>query len=136
MTRPLALAALAAALATAAPALEQTTDIVPLAEKMKQGMPTHYALVRCAALSLATAEWIVETDGDAEIAGGLAQRAGAFETAAAREAEGADVAVATFAAEWTDRFRDSGQPGDRAWKTDPLWAKDMAVCDEIAAAAR
>ena len=131
MTRVLA-AALLALSAGAAPA----ADIVPLAEKMKQGMPTHYALVRCAALSLATAEWVAGHDGDAALAEGLAQRAAGFERAAARAAEGVDVAVTTFADEWSDRFAASGRPGDSAWKGDPLWAKDMTVCDEIAEAAR
>jgi hypothetical protein len=135
MIRPLA-AALLALSAGAAPALEQTTEIVPLAEKMKQGMPTHYALVRCAAIAQATSDWIVETEGASDISEGLAERAAGFERAAARAAEGSDVAVATFAGEWTDRFAASGRSADRAWKADPLWAKDMTLCDEIAAAAQ
>lgn len=115
--------------------LASAADFIPITEAMKQGAPTEYALVRCAAISRATAEWIADKGGDASVAEGLAQRASAFDAAADRAAEGTRAASDSFVGEWLARFADSGREGDRAWQADPVWAKDMTVCDQIAAAA-
>ena len=130
MTRLLALA-LAAAAATPAAA-----DFVPLNETMKQKPPAEYALVRCAGQSRATAEWIAAHGEMDDVAEGLSQRARAFERAAAQVEEDAEAQVAAAVQDWRARLEASGREGDAAWRSDPLWAKDMQVCDEIADAAR
>jgi hypothetical protein len=113
----------------AAPA---AADIVPLANVMKQGAPTHIALVRCAGLAAATAEWIAGHGGDTTLAAGLAERANAFALAATRAQQGLTADIEGVTDVWRARFEESGHQDDAAWRQDPLWFKDMAVCDEIA----
>ena len=127
------LIALALAAAAATPA---AADFIPLNERMKQKPPVEYALTRCAGMSRATAEWIAEHGEMTEVAEGLAQRAAALESAAAKVHESAADDSEVAFDDWMTRFEESGRDGDAAWRSDPLWAKDMQVCDEIADAAR
>lgn len=121
-----------AALFLALVAAPAAADIVPLAHVMRQGAPTHIALVRCAGMSAATAEWIVGHGGDQQVAAGLAQRANAFAAAAVRAQEGLTADIEGVTDIWRARFEASGHQDDAAWRSDPLWFKDMALCDEIA----
>jgi hypothetical protein len=133
-TTPMRMIALT--LAAAAAAAPAAADFVPLSEAMKQKPPAEYALTRCAGQSRATAEWIAEHGEMGDVAEGLAQRAAAFESAAARVYDAAAEDVDLAVEDWRSRFEASGRDGDAAWRSDPLWAKDMQVCDEIADAAR
>ncbi|TVQ57995.1 MAG: hypothetical protein EA355_02975 [Rhodobacteraceae bacterium] len=113
----------------AAPA---AADIVPLAHVMRQGAPTHIALVRCAGQAAATAEWIAGHGGDPALATSLAQRANGFAAAAERAQGGVGADIDGVTDIWRARFEASGHQDDAAWRSDILWFKDMALCDEIA----